>query len=495
MSKKILPDLAIALTFLREGQGWSQTELAEAAGTTPKLISDYEAGRKRLLRERLEYLTGFMDIPPERIDATLSCLRGNQSSSRPPLNPGDAFAGSRRRIEAAAAKSARLSEEFVRSQLMLLTVEGEGLQARQQAEFLWNRLKKRNPKERRLMVKDDPDLQSWALSERAAAESIHLAPNHPQDALEAARLAQDIAKKVSGDALWRKRVEGYALAHVSNGLRVCNDLPAMGTTINHARKLWEEGEAGDPGLLNPAVVPWIEAAVRKDQREFAEALKRVDEALRLDQGELRGKMLITKAAVLNALGDSERVTAVLFEAARLIDGRKDPRLAFYLKCDLLWNLCHRGKAAEAEPELEEVSQLGERLGEKLNLTRVAWLRGMVEAGLGQYGKAEAALRQVRREFEAHNLVYDYALVSLDLSLVLLKWNRHQEVKRIAEEMVVIFRRFDIGREAGMAIRIFCEAACQEAATIDMAARLLRFLRQAQHNPDLKFDEAMGAEAG
>ena len=494
MSKKILPDLAIALIFLREGQGWSQADLAEAAGTTSNLISDYEAGRKRLLRERLEYLTGFMGIPPERIDATLSCLNGNQSASRPPRNPGDAFAESRRRIEAVASQAARLSEEFVRSQLLLLTVEGEGLQARQHAEFLWNRLKRRTPKERRQMVEDHPELQHWALSERVAAESIDLAPNHPQDSLEAARLAQAIAEKVPGDALWRMRVEGYALAHVSNGLRVCNNLPAMGTTINRARKLWEEGEAGDPGLLNPAMLPWIEAAVRRAQRQFPEALKRIDEALSLESGELRGKMLITKSAVLNATGNSEGAIAVLFEASRLTDGKKDPRPAFYVGCDLLWNLCHMGRAAEAETKLEEINQLGERLGEKLDLTRVLWLRGVIEAGLGRYGKAEAALSQVRREFEAHRLFYDYALVSLDLSLVLLKQNRHQEVRRIAQEMMTIFKRLDIGREAGMALRIFCEAAEREAATIEIIERMLRFLRQAQHDPDLRFEDAARAEA-
>lgn len=491
MSKKILPDLAIALTFLREGQGWSQTDLAEAAGTTSNLISDYEAGRKRLLRERLEYLTGFMDIPPERIDATLSCLSGNQASSRPPRNPGDAFAASRRRIEAIAAQSARLSEEFVRSQLLLLTVEGEGLQARQQAEFLWNRLKKRSPKERRQMVEDHPELQSWALSERAAAESIDLAPNHPQDALEVARLAQDIAEKVPGDALWRRRVEGYALAHVSNGLRVCNDLPAMKTTINRARKLWEEGEAGDPGLLNPAMLPWIEAAVRKDQRELPEALKRIDEALALDAGELRGRILLTKSTILDALGNSEGSTEVLLEASVLIDRKKEPWLAFGLEFNLLWELCRLGRAAEAAPKLEEIRQLAERLGGPLELARVVWLKGLVMAGLGRPVEAEAAFSQVRRDFENHNLAYDYALVSLDLSLVLLKRRQYREVRLIAEEVLGTFQRLKVEREAVMALRIFCDAAKRETATIDLAQRIVRFLRRVQHDPDLRFMENAG----
>jgi transcriptional regulator with XRE-family HTH domain len=494
MSKRILPDLSIALTFIREGQGWSQTDLAKAAGTSPKVINDYEAGRKPPKRERVEYLVGFMDVPPERIDEVLSCLHGNRAASSPPRNPGDAFARSRRRIEATASVSGRATADFVRSQLLYLTVEGEGLYARQRAELLWNRLKKRTPQERRMMVDRARDFQNWALSERVALESIDLAPNHPQESLEAARLSLFIAQKVPGEALWRKRVEGYALTHVSNGLRVCNDLPAMGITIDRARKLWDEGEDADPGLLNPAVVPWIEAAVRKDQREFRVALKRIDEALMLDNGDLRGRILLTKSTLLDAVGNSKGSIEVLSEASMLIDRKRDPWLAFVLEFNLLWELCRMGRAAEAAARLDEIRQLAERLGGPLELARVVWLQGLVMAGLGRSAEAEAAFIQVRRDFEHHNLAYDYALVSLDLSLVLLERKQYGSVYAVAEEVLGIFKRLKVEREAVMALRIFCDAAKRETATIELAQRIVRFLRRVQHDPDLRFAETAGEGA-
>jgi transcriptional regulator with XRE-family HTH domain len=487
MSKRILPDLSIALTFIREGQGWSQTDLAKAAGTSPKVINDYEAGRKPPKRERVEYLVGFMDVPPERIDEVLSCLHGNRAASSPPRNPGDAFARSRRRIEATASVSGRATADFVRSQLLYLTVEGEGLYARQRAELLWNRLKKRTPQERRMMVDRARDFQNWALSERVALESIDLAPNHPQESLEAARLSLFIAQKVPGEALWRKRVEGYALTHVSNGLRVCNDLPAMGITIDRARKLWDEGEDGDPGLLNPAVVPWIEAAVRKDQREFRVALKRIDEALMLDQDQLRAKILITKSGILDALGDPEGSTAVLTEAAALIDVRKDPHLAFYLRFNLLSDLCRLGRAAEADCKLVEVRQLAEKIGGQLELVRLIWLSGSVAAGLGRHAEAQVAFEQVRREFASRKLGYDYALVSLDLALVFLEQHRHGDVRRLATETLEIFRRLEVVLEAVKALQIFYEAAKREIATADLARKVSRFLLRVQHDPGLQFE--------
>jgi transcriptional regulator with XRE-family HTH domain len=35
----------------------------------------------------------------------------------------------------------------------------------------------------------------------------------------------------------------------------------------------------DPGLLNPALLPWVEAALHRDERELPQALKKIGEAL------------------------------------------------------------------------------------------------------------------------------------------------------------------------------------------------------------------------
>ena len=84
MPTAVLPDLSIVLTFLREGQQWSQAELAAAAGFSPNLINGYERGWKNLVRSRLEYLIALMGLPPERIDATLETLAENREAARAP---------------------------------------------------------------------------------------------------------------------------------------------------------------------------------------------------------------------------------------------------------------------------------------------------------------------------------------------------------------------------------------------------------------------------
>jgi len=46
----------------------------------------------------------------------------------------------------------------------------------------------------------------------------------------------------------------------------------------------------------------------------------------------------------------------------------------------------------------------------------------------------------------------------------------------------------VHREALAALRLFCEAAQQEAATVELVRRVERFLRRAQLDPELRFSE-------
>ncbi|HEX3554365.1 MAG TPA: hypothetical protein VIA62_14155 [Thermoanaerobaculia bacterium] len=93
-------------------------------------------------------------------------------------------------------------------------------------------------------------------------------------------------------------------------------------------------------------------------------------------------------------------------------------------------------------------ELAERLGEELDLTRVVWLEGKVAAGLGRAGEACADFERVRRVFHRCGLAFDYALVSLELALILLEQGHTAEVRTIAEEMLAIFRAQEVERETG-----------------------------------------------
>jgi tetratricopeptide (TPR) repeat protein len=493
MADEILPDLSIVLGFLRSGQGVSKTELGRLSGVPPKLIHEYERGRKALNRKRLEHIISFLGLPPEAVDETLARLEANRAATRPPNGGVDRLSESQRRIEAAAVRGGRMAADFVRSFLTLLTLEGEALTARQEADFLWSKLKRRKPAERRVLVEDSKRFRTWALCEKLAAESIEAAGNDPREALELAELSLRIAERVPGEQAWRWRLEGYAGVHLANARRVCGDLRGADQDIARAKKLWEAGASGDPGLLSEAVFLGLEANLRRAQRRFAEALERLTEAMAADRGEMRARLLYTRARIFEGLGDLEKSAEALREASTLITAHREPRLALGVHYHFLLNLCRRGNAVEAASGLNKVRELAEAQGKELDLVNLVWLEGLVASGLGQKEEARKRFEQVRREFATRRMAYDYALVSLELALVLQDEGRTSEIYNLAEEMFWIFRDQGVHREALAALKLFCEAAKQEAATTELTRRVVRYLYRAQHDPELRFEET-GTEA-
>ncbi len=491
MARESKPDLSIVLRFLREGLGWSQVQLEKAAGLPPHTVNDLESGQKELRRGKLELLIARMGLGPERIDAALNELESARADSR--SGPGGPFASKRRKIDALAARVGRLAASLVRAVLELLTLGGETLHARDRADVLWRQLKKDSPEDRLMMVEEEERFRTWGLCVLVVWESLEAAPNHPKEALGLAKLAVRIAELVSGAREWRWRLEGFALAALTNAFRVCNDLPAARKARVRARRLWEDGEPGDPGLLNAAVLPWVEAALHRDERELPLALRRIEEALRLDDGELRGKILLTKANIHDVLDEPEASTEAILEAMPLLDFEREPRLAWIVCHHLVGDLLHLGRVEEAREKLPEVRRLAEGLGGERDLDRVVWLEAKVEAGLGNLAAARSRFEQVRGSFTRPELSYDHALVSLDLSAVLLEQGETRKVRTIADEMLPVFRSQQVHREALAALGIFCEAARRETATVELARKVARYLHRAQNDPGLKFEEKAGAE--
>src|SRR4051812_8843532 len=115
MPQTALPDLNIVLTVLRLSQGWSQADLGKAAGISPKIVNEYERGRKILTRKRLEYLIAFMGLPPERIDAALDFLAANRAAGRPPWGSADPRSETLRQVEVLVARCQKAGGGVVRA--------------------------------------------------------------------------------------------------------------------------------------------------------------------------------------------------------------------------------------------------------------------------------------------------------------------------------------------------------------------------------------------
>jgi tetratricopeptide (TPR) repeat protein len=358
---------------------------------------------------------------------------------------------------------------------------------RLEAPGLWAMLRDSSLAERELLLEEACEYWSWAVCELACAESVMAASQSAERAVELAELALEIARRVLGTDLWCRRLLGFAGAHLGNARRAHGQPQAAEEAFLQALPHWKAGAPADPGLLNEARVLGLEASLRIDQRQPARALALLDEALEVDcHGETK-YLLINRARALELLGDYDGAITALRQAEPLIDGNLEPRLLFGLRFNLLSNLLHLGNFAEAEESLKKVRALADRLGQALDLVRTRWLEGWLAAGLGRREEAIEALEQVREDFNTRQIPSDAALVTLELATLYLEEGRTGEVWLVASELKWIFKAEGIEREALAAIRLFYEAAEQEALTVELARRMASFLYRAQHEPELRFE--------
>ncbi len=160
-----------------------------------------------------------------------------------------------------------------------------------------------------------------------------------------------------------------------------------------------------------------------------------------------------------------------------IDAEREPRLLWDVRQNLLVNLCRLGRHAEAEQSLGDLHIEAMQLGNRLDLTRVIWLRGTIDAGLGRPEAAEAAFEEVRKDFLADGIAYDAALVTLELAVLHLKERRTAEVQELTRQLLPVFKAQQVSREALATVKLFCEAVEKETISVELAQGFLDDLRR------------------
>jgi len=470
---KLSPE-ALVLIYLRSERGWPQKELAGRHGfTTYRQLSRYETGDRPLSRETLNALAATLGHSPEAVDALLFIHSLVAPAEREAPSPVRLTAEERRRIDRTAAAAGWSTAEDLRESLLARKRRLKAEAARRDAGVLWARLKAHPRQARRGLVAASPELRSWALAERVCEASVRAAADNPQEALDLADLALFIAcRSEEGGEEWRRRLQGYAWAHVANARRVANDFAGADEAFVRAWDLWRAGMESD--LLPEWRMFSFEASLRREQHRFGEALELLDLAASATDGNpaTTGRILLKKEHVYEQMGDLEGALAALAEAAPFVEASEDPHLLFALCFETTNDLCAVKRYAKAAMLLPKIRALAEQMGNELDLIRVVWLSARVAAGEGKQEEAIAGLEQVRREFTVRQLAYDAARACLELAALYLKEGQTREVKNLAREMAPIFHAQGIAREALASLSLFRDAAHHETATAELAWRVI-----------------------
>ncbi len=355
------------------------------------------------------------------------------------------------------------------------------------APALWARLASRTEEERLAFLRKDTAFHNAGLVELLCEESVHAAGDSAQRARHLAELAVAVAERVPGEEAWQCRIQGYARPHLANAVRVAGDLPAADVEFSQAAELWQAGAAADPGLLNEARVLGLEAALRREERRLQEALALYDRALAVDRWGETPVLLIGKAKALEGMGRFEEAVILLRQAGALLDAEMEPRKALIVRELILLYLFHLGRHREAELMIGEVRALARQLGNQLDMVRVDWVQGRIDSGLGRHEEAIAVLERVRRKFVEDEIVYDGALVTLELAELHATLGHREEVKALARESAPIFTQQGIHAEARRALELFRRAVEDERLTVELVRAVIVYLYRARHDPRLRFE--------
>ena len=479
---------SLLVSILALWRGLSQKQVGAKAGLVESSIS-YHLRRGGVAAEALfDRLLAALKARPAEVAVVTGCLEALDALEK----ETNLTAAESDNVETTLLEITRLSRRIL-SQAVLRSREApppdayprpaDVEPARWQAGEAWARLKDLPADQQVAVVRAAGEFQTWAMAELVCEESVFQASRDVERTASLARLAQEIAEKVQGPEGWRNRIQGYALGHVANSLRVPGELAAADATLVEAQRLWAAGS--DPaGVLDPGRLLNLKGALRRDQRRLAEALDLLDQAKAISTApELA---LIQKGFTLEVMGDYERAVEVLLEAQPLVERRGEDRLWDVLHHNLALNLCHLGRYGEAA-ELGSMvhTRSGER-GDELGVLRGIWLEGRIAAGLGRREEALRLLAQARAKFDRRSMAYDVALALLEEAVLLLAEGRAAEVKVLVRNLSKVFESKGVHREALAALRLFKEAAERDAATAELARRVLGYLFRARYDQSLRF---------
>ncbi|HEX7185881.1 MAG TPA: hypothetical protein VF756_28915, partial [Thermoanaerobaculia bacterium] len=436
---------------------------------------------------RLALWLDTLDFGPHAAHLLAGALQRNLPLVLPHSTPVDPTPGQLRLLRDLAAEQAIARFDTVEDQLLHLARHWRAAQDRRRAVELCDALLAHEPEHRLPTLEAVAEMQTWAVAERLAELSTAAAADRADEALNLANLAVRAAELAPGGDLFRARCLGFCLHFLANAQRVAGQLPVAEETFARGAERWAEGAAADPGLFTAWRLPDLLASLRIEQQRYAEALDLLAQARADAPGEARARLLLKEASALQESGDAEGALEALRRAEPVLATLSDTRLLWVLRFNQVGTLCDLERYDEAEKLLPGVWGLAEALGNELDLLRTHWLQGLCWAGLGRIEMARTAFEKVRDEFTTRTIPYDCALVSLDLARLLLGEERTTEVRRLAREMLWIFKSQAMPKHALAALAVFKRAAEQEAATVELTRKVHNFLEKARHRPGLRFE--------
>lgn len=298
----------------------------------------------------------------------------------------------------------------------------------------------------------------------------------PESMLHWANLARSIASRSSvegaGNPARLADLKARAWGQYGNALRVNGRLREAEDAMVTAYRYSGAG-TGDPTLK--ALLREQMASLNMFQRRYNEAVTALSDAAeiyrQLGDTHAFARTLVHKSNALLQSGETGMAVDMLNQAIPLIDHEGDPHLLLAACHNLVRCYIDLDQPERALSIYSETRDLYKEFGDSLILLRANWQEGQLLRDLGNLRAAETALLRARQGFLDRGLMYEVAVICLDLAALYVKLKEMDELKETVTATVPIFRALRVDRDALASLLQLQQVADQE----QQAMELIRFL--------------------
>lgn len=298
----------------------------------------------------------------------------------------------------------------------------------------------------------------------------------PEMMLHWARMSRGVAARSTAESLGSTPrladLRARAWGQYGNALRVASRLLEAEEAMVTAQGYLEEGTR-DPALkakLNEQI-----ASLHTFQRRFTAAITVLADAAeiyrQLGETHAFARTLVQEAIASLYAGEANSAVGLLNRAIPLIDHEGDPHLLLAACHNLVRCYIDLDLPEQALSIYSETRDLYKEFGDSLILLRANWQEGQLLRDLGHLRAAETALLRARQGFLDRDLMYEVAVVCLDLAALYVKLKNVEDLKETVIATVPIFRALRVDREALASLLQLQQVADQEK----QAMELIRFL--------------------
>lgn len=330
-----------------------------------------------------------------------------------------------------------------------------------------------------IQAEDIPPVPLLAGMLSVLSDLIH---DRPEDVLDLCRLGLAVAEPEGFEIASRSRASLMAEleANLANALRVLARLPTAERHMDRALRIADE----TPDQRVRGQVLLFASLLARDMRNFEAAFEFAEKARyqfrRIGDAEQETRVDRVEGVIWFFQADFPAAISRLQRLA--YDDTVDQANRLSATFFLVKSLVLTGAAFKTGGLLPQLNELARSFPSRHLDIQLSWLKGLIVGSLGDPAAGEALMSRAREYYLEKEILYDAALVTLDMAMVRFEAGHYDQAAEHAGGIVEAFAASGIHREALVALRYFQEAVRAKEETRERYQELQVFLPLSRRDP-------------